>query len=75
MEWGNLFALQFKSWLDTMSQPLRIKEDSYDQMFIDKCTSIKEAKSNKETLAKAPKIIDEADSEKAKHAETAAELI
>ncbi len=32
-EWGNTFTLQFKGAMDTMSNSLRIKEDSYIKMF------------------------------------------
>ncbi len=45
-QWGNSFALQFKGVVDTMSQSLRIKEDSYINMFAEKERVLKESKGN-----------------------------
>ncbi len=45
-QWGNSFAIQFKSVMDMMSQSLRIKEDAYTKMFYGKYKSIQDAQTN-----------------------------
>ncbi len=49
-QWGNSFALQFKRAIDTMSHLLRIKEDSYVNMFADKERVLKESNENLEKI-------------------------
>ncbi len=46
-QWGNSFTLQFKGTMDTMSYSLRIKEDSYIKMFVEKERIVRESKINK----------------------------
>ncbi len=43
-QWSNSHALQFKGAMDTMSQSLRIKEDTYSKMFGDKEKALKESR-------------------------------
>ncbi len=62
---GNSFALQFKGNVDTMSHSLRIKEDSYNNMFVDKEKALAEAKV---ILERAQKLKNEAKVIKAKEA-------
>ncbi len=45
-QWGNSFTLQFKVAMDTMSHSLRIKEDSYIKMFVEKESIVRESKGN-----------------------------
>ncbi len=45
-QWGNSFTLQFKGSMDTMSQSLRIKEDSYIKMFAEIERIPRESKGN-----------------------------
>ncbi len=63
--WCNLFALQFEEVVETMSHLLRIKEDSYNNMFLDKEKAVTEAKV---ILEKAQNLHDEAEAIQNEHA-------
>ncbi len=65
-QWGKSFALKFKGVVDTMSHSLRIKEDSYYNMFKDKEKAVLEAKV---ILERAQKMKDEAKVIKTKETE------
>ncbi len=71
-QWGNSYVIQLKAVLDTMAQSLRIKEEGYNNMFTEWMKATKDAKDN---LAKAQAVLDNAKTEKAKHAKTVAELV
>ncbi len=43
-QWGNSYAIQFKAVLDAMTQSLKIKEDGYNDMFVEWLKAIKDAK-------------------------------
>ncbi len=45
-QWDNSFTIQFKGAMDTMSHSLRIKEDSYIKMFVEKERIARESKGN-----------------------------
>ncbi len=64
-QWCHLFDLQFKGVVDTMSHSLRIKEDSYNNMFVNKEKALAEAKI---ILERAQKLNDEAEVIKSKEA-------
>ncbi len=42
-QWGTSFVTQFKGVVDSISNSLRIKEDSYNNMFIDKEKALEKA--------------------------------
>ncbi len=71
-QWGNSFATQLIGVVDTMSQSLRIKEDSYNNMFTNKEKAISYAKL---TLEKVQRLHDEALVIKAKYSDASAKLL
>ncbi len=70
-QWGNSFVKQFKGVVDTMSHSLRIKEDSYIKMFMEKEKAISDAK---ETLKTAQKLHHDNEAINAKYTEVCANL-
>ncbi len=72
-QWGNSFVTQFKGVVDTMSHSLRIKEDSYINMF--KNEKEKAISDDKEMLKMAQKLHDDTEAINAKYSEVCANLI
>ncbi len=56
-QWGNSYVTQFKTIIDTMTQSLRIKEDTYGNMFSELAKMVRETK---ESLENSQCLVDEA---------------